>query len=460
MTNDDDGRYMNIKIPFPFQRECIELGVRKNAYYSLASGLGKTISAIETYKSMRARGMRGPCLVVIFPKAAIDQWADAIEQQDPNKPYTLLDDADVMPEFTHNGYYLAYYEYVRQWAERLSRNDWLLVVADEAHRTNNRHAGRTKALHTVAEYAVRRIAMSATPMEKSPADMWAVFNWLYPDEFSSYWEFAGKYAAKVTGYGDTVTYLGSKPETRGELARTMRPFVVRKTKQEVAKDMPPQIETVVPIRMLKQQQALHDSIRFADDIIVDLDDGEGELSQMIIANTIARIVRLQQMGTDPLMLKRDVPSAKMEWATAFVEDNRNQQILVFSRFAAPVRRLAKELGGALIIGGQKPSGVKEFRAGTKQVLCGTIAAMGTALDFPMASSMVFLDTEYSSILMSQAIERIHRLGITEAKNLYYLENKGSIDRLVRDCVRFKWNDARLVYEFLRREREERQHASR
>jgi reverse gyrase len=107
-----------------------------------------------------------------------------------------------------------------------------------------------------------------------------------------------------------------------------------------------------------------------------------------------------------------------------------------------------ELNAACIVGGKAPYKLDEFLEGKVRVLCGTIGAMGTALDMPMARTSIFVDTEWSSISMTQATQRMHRAGITEAKHLIYLEAVGTVDKLIRYAVKYKWTDAELVYKFL------------
>lgn len=438
---------MTIKTPYVFQEEAIEYGLTRNAYISLSCGLGKTITAIEIYKRMCAGGLTQPCLVVVSPKLAIYQWEQEIHAQHPEAEVVVLDYLDAKPYAfgrTHGKpyYFVTYYEFVTANVDWLKNMLWGIIVADEAHKINNRNAKRADAIKELE--TLRKVAMTGTPMQASPADLWSVLNWLYPTQFTSFWTWVEKYVAVMPGKNDVKNFVGTKKGTIAKLGAELRPIMIRRTKKQVAKELPPQIESVVPIMMYPDQIDLYNRIKYADDILVDLGDG----TDIVIAQAAQTLLRLQQVGSDPRLLGVQLPSAKLDWVYEYVENNPNEQMLIFSRFRNIALAMAERLKSAMIVGGGRVSGVKEFRKGDIKVLCGTIAAMGTALDFPMASTMIFVDTEHSSIQMSQAIDRIHRLGITESKHLIYLEAIGGVDRLIRDAVKYKWSQTQLVYNFV------------
>lgn len=444
----DDVRIHKVtpKTPFSFQREAIERAAMLNTYISFTCGLGKTITAIETVKRVRPKFINKATLVVVSPKVATAQWRREILLQDPGTPVEVWDGDTQLRQIdsTEHIWIVTHYEFIEKLLPWLDKTLFCTVVADEAHHIKNPKARRSKALLKV--HAIRKIALSGTPMEKSPADLWQVLNWLAPSEFRSYWKFVEQFVETQPGFRG-VELVGTKnPEG---LAKLVRPHMVRKTKKQVAPDMPPRIDTELALDLNKDQLKLHDTIRLAHDIEVDI----GLKNPMIIAAAISRLTRLHQVASNPALIGvKDCSNTKFDWLEAYITDNPNEQILIFSRYRKNISELHARFGGGIILGGQDAMGIDSFIKGDTKLMFGTIKAMGTANDFPMASTSIFLDCEWSTILMTQALDRTHRLGITESKHIIYLTANRSVDKLVMRALRHKWGEAALAYQFIMAER--------
>jgi len=182
------------------------------------------------------------------------------------------------------------------------------------------------------------------------------------------------------------------------------------------------------------------------------EDGSDEL---LITNTLARITRLQQVLSDPSMapLNQHITSAKLEWVRNYVKDNPGIPMLVFSKFRAPVMRLAEELNGALHVGSggavQIRRGVEEFRRGKSDILCGTIDALGEGLDLGRASRAIFIDQHWSTRAMQQAYDRIHRITADEPKHIIVLHVPHTVDELVKHVLEDGWSIQQMVYRALK-----------
>lgn len=441
------------KTPYSFQLEAVELAKLHNCYISFDPGLGKTITAIECVKAFRAEsGLPQRVLVVISPKIAMLQWKREIRAQDPGVAVTLLAemvDLATLPTLVGRDtdfYAVTHYDFVRRFWKEM-RILWDVIVADEAHKMKDKDTKWTIAVKKLDhKMGLRKIAMSGTPMEKSPGDLWSVLNWLEPRKYTSYWAFFDKYVASVPGFVGRKA-VGNKPETLSELGDELRPRMIRRSKAEAMPDMPPLIETVVPLFLEVNQRKAYLKVREAKDLVIKFSD-VSTMNEIIVAHELTRIIRMQQIASDPAELAITGPGVKQLWVRNYVADNPDEQILVFSRFRNVAVRFAMDLDAACIVGGKKPHKLEEFLDGKVQVLCGTIGAMGTALDMPMARTIIFVDTVWSSIEMTQAMQRTHRAGITEAKHVLYLEAVGTVDKLIRYAVKYKWTEAELVYKFL------------
>jgi len=447
----------NLKTPYAFQVPAIESIKEQNTLVLDECGLGKTMDCVEA-----GRYMSGPKLV-ICPKSIKHQWAGEIQTQDPSTPIYMLGVAGREPEdfdwdYVQAGsdiWVITHYDTLLYIGATLANHHWKLIVLDEAHRIKNRKAKRT--LWAKQLKADRKVALSGTLMERNIGDLWSPINWLYPKEyeFKSYWRFLNKYAViEVHPFFGYKKVVGS--QNLDELVEHIGAWTFRRTKQDVAPDLPPKIEQDVILPLQNNQKKLYDDIAQAKDIEVDLREiakevnAPKEVDYLLIKNTLAHIIKLQQVTSDPHNIGFDIEGIKTQWVKDFVTDNPDTPMVVFTRFRKAAIRLARELDAALLVGGTKRPTVDiaPWLTGKKLVLVGTIDAMGEGLDLPRASVSVFLDQVWSSSKMTQAIDRIHRLGITEPKYILYLSIEGTVDKLIIDAIRRKWSEQDLVYHYI------------
>jgi SNF2 family DNA or RNA helicase len=341
------------------------------------------------------------------------------------------------------GLFVTHYEAIRNadTLSSLAKRTWDMVIVDEAHRIKNRSAQQTKSIKMIQSH--RKVALTGTPMEKSPSDLWSILNWLHPEAYRSYWEFFNTFvASKDTPFGRKA--IGVKNETR--LAQRLANVMIRRTKKEVEKELPPRITQLVPIIMTDTQQEQYSAIDNADDIVVKVEN-----ESMLITSVLAQIVKLQQVTSCPRILNLRGAGAKIEWVIDWVKDNPSTQVVLFTKFRKTAELLHEELGNYrcdLLIGGvSEPP--EEFLAGHKQCLVGTIDAMGEGLNLQIADVAIFVDMHWSTLKMTQAVDRIHRIGITAPKLIYYLVANNTVDELIVKALEHKWNDIELVMNAVR-----------
>lgn len=454
-----------MKTLYPFQQDAVDFLSTRNGILGDECGLGKTVAAIEVIKLRRKRAKtstaEGPILVVC-PKSVKRQWLNEIDDQCPDDPIIVTGVAGRMPDHEPgepwelrwlfhpraNSWVIMHYEGIQRQYKELVKCLWSSIICDEAHRIKNRRAKRSIYLKLLR--ADHRLALTGTPMHKNPAELWSLLQWLYPDHFRSYWQFFEEFVRyeehPFHGYKQIT---GVKNEKR--LGEIMGPIFLRRTKHEVAPDLPPRIDTRVEIDMLPAQQKLYDKIKKAKDIEVPL---EGQDLSLLIPNVLAKLTRLQQVLVDPSMtpLNQHLPSAKLEWIRDYIGDNPGIPMLIFSKFRAPVLRLAEEFDTALHVGaaGKKMgSGVEDFIYGTKDILCGTIDALGEGLDLGRASRAIFLECHWSTQKMQQAYDRIHRITAVEPKHIITLHTANTVDSLVEKSLKQGWSTQDLVFKALK-----------
>lgn len=434
------------KQPRPYQIENATVIKAGNSLIIDDPGLGKTISAIE---GVRPPGVVLPpqwrCLV-IAPLRVGPQWEAEIHSQYPNDPVYLSGQDTFF--LRRPGWTITHYEAVRTILEKDGRTHknvaaWDVVIVDEAHRISNRKALQTKAINKLA--ARKKVALTGTPMEKSPAEMWSILHWLYPRIFTSYWSFFNFYVVsepQFHGRGHKV--IGVQNEDK--LAQLVSPFVRRHTKLDVAADLPNKIVIPTRVAMLDIQHEVYQKIKHADDIVV---ESGPDLPPLIITNALTKITRLQQVTSYPAMLGVRSGSAKVEWTLEWLEDHPDEIVVIFTRFRATAEFIHSRVpNSALLMGGTDEVPVAWLNK-EKRVLIGTIDAMGEGLNLQQASTAIFVDQEWSTIKMGQAYDRIHRLGITEPKIIYLLYCAGTVDSLIVEALTNKWSITEFVYAALR-----------
>lgn len=430
----------------PYQQYASERASRQSLLIGDQCGLGKTLEAIEALKRIQTDCAK-PALIVVPSGNVKLQWYAELQGQgicqdrifwlDSNNP-------DILNNLATDSIILTHYEALRKWVAAklylLIGTHYSVIIADEAHRIKNRKAQRTVALKQLKAY--RKIALTGTPYDRNVADCWSILNWLDPYFYSSYWAFFNAhvdYREIALRSGQTVkTPIGIK--NPASFARMLRRDMIQRTKSEVRSDMPERIDQYIDLEMTRDQAIAYRKLRAAEDPIVEIDGNE--ISVGII---LTQILRAIQMTTDPTLLGIKASSIKLDWVHDWLEDNPHESIIIFTRFRDTAKLLATTLGERfkLVIGGNCATIGSEDR-----YLVGTIAAMGEGLDLPHIDHAIFIDVEWDSILMQQAIDRIHRINITNAKHIYYLRCVNTLDTLVHQAIQNKWSTKELVTNYL------------
>ena len=423
--------------PYPYQEEAIEFGtLRPGSIIADECGLGKTLIGMEIAKRVR-KTQTWRCLV-LCPPSLVAQWVMAIAEQDDvggrliYAPSRIPVDYHKLNGWIVNDYYAIYNDEVR---ERMQRVLWDIIILDEAHRIKNRQSKLSKYVRKLNK--VRSICLTATPMEKGPVDLWALFNFTDRPAYPGFHGWAAKNIEVKSAYFGGKVY--GAPLDAVAFGNKTAEYMVRRTKAEVAPELPARIDVPVRVDMLPDQRAAYEKIKAADDILVDVQDQE-----LLIQNVLTQITRLQQISVDPSLIGLKGKSGKLLWLKEWIDDHPEERIVVFSRFRDVALNLARKYDGDFIVGGSiSPT----FGESTFQRVFGTIQAMGEGLNLQRASTAIFLDAHWSTIRMRQAIDRIHRINILEPKTVYLLESCRE-DIIVYKAIKEKWSKQQLVYNYL------------
>jgi len=442
------------KEPWPHQQEIVDLAKHTNVFLADDTGAGKTISSIEAIRYQWNDdhvAVRPAPILVICIKPAILQWVATIIQQYPGDPVHILRKGDkakfmelrrtkcwIVTHF-HTFHDTLLYQYVL-------RQVFAGMIIDEAHRIkayNTLWAVRIRNLK-----ARRKIAATATPQDKSVADMFNVLQFLRgKKEYPSYWMFVERYCyAEDNPFSENPTVLGTNPSMMPELAEKMAPFYRRRMKADIRDDMPPLIEENVPVMMEKPQERFYELLERSDDILVWNDEMMSD--PLIIANKLALIIRLWQAATFPSAVpgSRVKRSGKMIWLEEFISDNPKEKLIIFTYFRPTAIYLAEKFSKLPpYMGGHD----NPLPTPDDQVIVGTIGSMGESLDLPWIDTAIFVNRSRSTIQMKQAKDRNYRMNIENPKRAIYLESykqsgATTIDKVIRESLEKKWSDSEFV----------------
>lgn len=433
-----------MKQPRQYQNTAIEFGTTKNLLLSDQMGLGKSLVSIEICKAVFGQ-CNAPALV-ICPKGLRLQWEAFVLDQDPQAMVAIASDDPYWLKHSVAGldYLITHYEALVKYNAVLAKHSWSTIVVDEAHRIKNRKAQRSVSTKTLK--TARKIALTGTPFDKDPAEIWSNLNWLDPKTFSSYWRFVETYIVYDTvRMGNREFKKNPRLKDPVAFAEMLKPYMLRRTKKMVMPELPPLQTTIIPIELGVSQRRAYDAIKNVKDMEVHFD----ELPEpMWIEFALTKMVRLLQCASDPAGLDLTAPSAKLEWLQDWISDNPHEPVLIFSRYRRTAERVSQLIGAdALVMGGselQRP-------LVTCRRIVATIAAMAEGYDLGHISTAIYIDQEWSSILMQQSMERIDRGGNTEPKQLIFLEAQNTIDALVRQALDNKWSTKQLIDQFMEME---------
>lgn len=437
-----------------FQVEDVEFLIpQSNVLVASEMGTGKSYIGIALDVARR-KGL-GEKTLVVAPLSVISSWQNHLRDLTDLRVVTVDTSTKIkrdktLEEFKSTGadVYIVNWDSLRLMPE-LQKVKWFHIIADECHRAGNRKSRQTEALKKIK--ATHKTGMTGTPAEKD--NIWSLLNWLYPKKWSSYWRWFHRYVnwiqTKDKDGNDHKykTIIGLRQENLPELHMQMAPFMVRRLKKDVLKDLPDKYYTEIEIPMEPKQAREYHSMR--KNMLAWVGAQEDEMLAAPI--TVAKLTRLQQQANACMSLAEDgswkfiEPSNKLK-ALMDILTSTDQPVVVFTQFATMVRFIERSLDAAGIayvsLTGAVPQAergnlVEDFQSGRARVFLATIGAGGEGITLTAASTLVFVDRTYSVRMNQQAEDRSHRIGQRNALQVIDLISTGTVDRGRRTLLSFK-----------------------
>ncbi|MCK6527299.1 DEAD/DEAH box helicase [Myxococcota bacterium] len=390
-------------------------------------GLGKTVQALAL---LLRRADLGPALVVA-PTSVGFNWVRECERFAPSlRPVLLRGPArGALLEAAGPGDVLVTsYGLLLRDAEALGARRYATLVLDEAHAVKNPDAQRSRAARAIE--ADFRLALTGTPIENRLGELWSLFHTIAPGLLGSWEHFRTRFAVPVERLADE--------RRRGALARMVRPFLLRRTKAEVAPELPPRTEITVEVPLSPPERALYDQVRLA--ALAGLEAGQAATPETRRFQVLAALTRLRQLACHPRLFleSSSVSSSKLKELRGLVDALRQEghRALIFSQFTRLLALVREALDADGIsyryLDGATPeiqrrAEVDAFQAGEADVFLISLQAGGTGLNLTAASYVIHLDPWWNPAVEDQATGRTHRIGQERPVTVYRLIAKGTVE---------------------------------
>lgn len=401
-------------------------------------GLGKTVQTLALLADRHLEeGVARPSLVIV-PTSLIGTWKREAARFTPKLKLLVLHGPERRQKFSEIAEHhlvITTYPLVNRDHESLFAHEYEVAVLDEAQWVKNPAAAVSKRIREIR--ARQRIALTGTPLENNLLELWSLFDWLIPGLLGDRKAFTSDYRTPIEKHGDA--------DRQRLLSTRIKPFLLRRTKEQVAKDLPKKtvIEELVPLE--GNQAALYESIRSAMDERVRRAITEKGLAASSIT-ILDALLKLRQVCCDPALVKLDAArkvkeSAKRARMLAVLEElvSEGRRILVFSQFVSMLKLIETDIASkgwsyAMLHGGtrHRDDEIERFQCGEVSIFLISLKAGGTGLNLTAADTVMLYDPWWNPAVERQAMDRTHRIGQDKPVFVYRLIAENTVESVIAE----------------------------
>ena len=389
-------------------------------------GLGKTIETIAFINSIK----QDKPILIVSPKSLVFNWVSEFNKFASDIPvYAIIGTVEERKKIIKKikndkfGVYFISYDSLRNEFENLTDITFDMCILDEAQFIKNMHAKKTGAVKQIN--ALHTIALTGTPIENNIYDLWSIFDFLMPHYLLDYEDFKDSYEHNEEYY---------------EIVRDkVAPFILRRRKEDVLKDLPEKYEVIITTEMSQEQRKLYDAFRLQAKEQLKSSDGGSKIMEVL-----SIITRLRQICVDPSTFVDNFvgESGKITALKDIIQDKMKEghRFLIFSQFVSALNIVKDEI---------EKMGIKYFMitgdtsAKERLRICNdfnkdedykivliSLKAGGTGLNLVGADVVIHLDPWWNYSAESQASDRAHRIGQTRTVEVIKLIAENSIEEKV------------------------------
>jgi len=404
-------------------------------------GLGKTIQVLALLQRRRYRRQaKGPALAVV-PRSLVFNWIQEAAKFTPRLKvldYTGPGRHSLREKFAEYDLIITTYGTLRTDITELTNFEFDYVMLDESQAIKNADSQSAKAARLLR--ARHRLAISGTPIENHLGELWSIIEFLNPGMLGSDTVFK-KYASAGTGAGLDVA-------DRILLAKTLRPFILRRTKSQVVQDLPEKTEQTLYCDMETEQRRCYDELRVHyRDALLRKDAVELNRSKIEV---LEALLRLRQAACHPGLINPDAssePSAKLEMLLPSIAEvvEEGHKVLVFSQFTSFLAIVRERLDQEQLVYEYLDGRTRNRAAKVERfqndpdcpIFLISLKAGGLGLNLTAAEYVYLLDPWWNPAVEAQAIDRSHRIGQTQHVFAYRLICRGTVEEKILELQQKK-----------------------
>ncbi|MCP3680715.1 MAG: DEAD/DEAH box helicase [Gammaproteobacteria bacterium] len=401
-------------------------------------GLGKTIQALAHLSvDKQAKRLKAPSLL-IAPTSLMTNWENEAMRFAPNLSILVLHGSKRHNDFENIDQVdvvLTTYPLVIRDKKILLQHHYQYLILDEAQQIKNPQAKVTQIILQMK--AKHRLCLTGTPMENHLGELWSLFHFILPGFLGTKHQFGRRFRSPIEQQGDQICHQ--------QLIQRIKPFMLRRRKDEVAQDLPAKTEIVRKIELGQDQRDLYESVRLAMEKKVRkaVDEKGLQRNQIIILDAL---LKLRQICCAPSLLKlahakKVKQSAKLDDLMAFLPEliEEGRRILLFSSFTSMLALIEERLKQLKIpyvkLTGQtkdRKTPVNTFQNKEVPLFLISLKAGGVGLNLTAADTVIHYDPWWNPAAEQQATDRAHRIGQKNPVFVYKMIVEGTVEECILD----------------------------
>jgi superfamily II DNA or RNA helicase len=394
-------------------------------------GLGKTVQVLTLIKSLPKDG---PVLVVC-PRSLLYNWAAEIEKFYPETAYLVYHGApgereQLQAGFSRREIIITTYDLINRDHKQLQDFRFEYCILDEAQHIKNHQTQRARMIKTIR--ARHRLVMTGTPIENSLDELWSIFDFLMPGYLGSKQKFTIQYVTPIKKNGDK--------EALNLLKLKVAPFILRRRKEEVLKELPEKVISLQKVLMTKLQEDIYRTIleQVKQEVLDSINNKGLEGSQITI---LAALTRLRQVCNHPGLvspeISSDIESGKVESLMELVFEaiDSGHKMVIFSQFVKMLKIVESKFREAGIsyeyLDGSTHDRIERINRFNDSpdisAFLISLKAGGVGINLTSADIVIHIDPWWNPMVENQATDRVHRIGQKNQVMVYKLITTGTIE---------------------------------
>ena len=399
-------------------------------------GLGKTVQTLAHILAEKEAGRLDRPALIVVPTTLVHNWREEAARFTPDLNVLVLNGPQRKEHFDQiDQFDLILTTYSLLWRDQkvLTQHDYHLLILDEAQYVKNATTRAATALRDLN--ARHRLCLTGTPLENHLGEIWSLFDFLLPGFLGSQKEFNQRWRVPIERDGDNVR--------RDLLVRRIRPFMLRRRKDDVATELPPKTTLLRTVELKGSQRDLYETVRTAmQEKVRTAIDSQGMARSHIIV--LDALLKLRQVCCDPRLVNLEKAalvkeSAKLELLLELLPEmiEEGRRILLFSQFTGMLDLISQALDKAGIAyvtltgsTADRHAPVQRFQRGEVPLFLISLKAGGVGLNLTAADTVIHYDPWWNPAAENQATDRAHRMGQDKPVFVYKLIAAGSIEEKI------------------------------